>query len=95
MRQEKYEKLKQLYDSKHMEDVCADAIEAVRSEKKIRELSKEIADTQQRLIDMIGGFESEANSAVLEELMDLYNRRESKLLEAVYILGACDAEVYL
>ena len=33
MRQEKYEKLKQLYDSKHMEDVCADAIEAISTRK--------------------------------------------------------------
>ena len=46
------------------------------------------------LIDIIGGFESDANS-VLENLMDLYNQRECKLLEAVYILGACDAETYL
>ena len=94
MRQEKYDRLKKMYDSKHMEDVCADAVEAVRSEKKIKELSKEIADTQQRLIDMIGGFDSEASS-LLEDLQDLYNQRESKLFEAIYILGACDAEVYL
>jgi predicted glycosyltransferase len=94
MRQEKYDRLKKMYDSKHMEDVCADAVEAVRSEKKIKELSKEIADTQQRLIDMIGGFDSEASS-LLEDLLDLYNQRESKLFEAIYILGACDAETYL
>lgn len=94
MRQERYDKLKKMYDSKHLEDVCADAVEAVRSEKKIKELSKEIADTQQRLIDMIGGFDSEASS-LLEDLQDLYNQRESKLFEAIYILGACDAEVYL
>ena len=62
--------------------------------KKISDLSKKIVETQQRLIDIIGGFESDANS-VLENLMDLYNQRECKLLEAVYILGACDAETYL
>lgn len=83
-----------MYDSKHTEDVCADAIEAIHAEKKIRDLSKEIAETQQRLIDIIGGFESDANS-VLEDLIDLYNQRECKLFEAVYILGACDAETYL
>lgn len=94
MRQEKYEKLKQLYDSKHMEDVCADAIEAIHAERKIRDFNKEIADTQQQLIGMIGGFDSDAN-VVLENLMDLYNQRECELLEAVYILGACDAETYL
>lgn len=94
MRQEKYDRLKKMYDSKHMEDVCADAIEAIHAEKKIRDLSKEIAETQQRLINIIGGFESDANS-VLEYLMELYNQRECKLLEAVYILGACDGETYL
>lgn len=86
--------MKKMYDSKHFEDVCADAIEAVNVEKKISDLSKKIVETQQRLIDIIGGFESDANS-VLENLMDLYNQRECKLLEAVYILGACDAETYL
>lgn len=87
--------MKKMYDSKHFEDVCADAIEAVNAEKKISDLSKKIVETQQRLIDIIGGFESDANS-VLENLMDLlYNQRECKLLEAVYILGACDAETYL
>ena len=94
MRQEKYDRLKKMYDSKHFEDVCADAIEAVNAEKKISDLCKEIAETQQRLISIIGGFESDAN-LVLEDLMDLYNQRECKLLEAVYILGACDAETYL
>lgn len=94
MRQERYDRLKKMYDSKHTEDVCADAIEAIHAEKKIRDLSKEIAETQQRLIDIIGGFESDANS-VLEDLIDLYNQRECKLFEAVYILGACDAETYL
>ena len=94
MRQEKYDRLKKMYDSKHFEDVCADAIEAVNAEKKISDHSKKIVETQQRLIDIIGGFESDANS-VLENLMDLYNQRECKLLEAVYILGACDAETYL
>ena len=34
MRQEKYDRLKKMYDSKHFEDVCADAIEAVNAEKK-------------------------------------------------------------
>lgn len=62
--------------------------------KKISDLSKEIADTQQQLIGMIGGFDSDAN-VVLENLMDLYNQRMCKLLEAVYILGASDAETYL
>lgn len=94
MRQERYDRLKKMYDSKHFEDVCADAVEAIKAERKIKELGKEIADTQQRLISMIGGFDSDAN-AVLENLMDLYNQRECKLLEAVYILGACDAETYL
>ena len=94
MRQERYDRLKKMYDSKHFEDVCADAIEAVNAVKKISDLSKKIVETQQRLIDIIGGFESDANS-VLENLMDLYNQRECKLLEAVYILGACDAETYL
>ena len=59
MRQERYDKLKKMYDSKHLEDVCADAIEAVNAEKKISDLSKEIADTQQQLIGMIGGFDSD------------------------------------
>lgn len=94
MRQERYDKLKKMYDSKHLEDVCADAIEAANAEKKISDLSKEIADTQQQLIGMIGGFDSDAN-VVLENLMDLYNQRMCKLLEAVYILGASDAETYL
>lgn len=35
MRQERYDRLKKMYDSKHFEDVCADAIEAVNAEKKI------------------------------------------------------------
>ena len=51
-------------------------------------------EKQQKLILLIGGYDSEANM-VLEDLMDIYNERESKLLEALYILGACDAEVYL
>ena len=55
MRQEKYDRLKKMYDSKHFEDVCADAIEAVNAEKKISDLGKEIAETQQRLISIIGG----------------------------------------
>ena len=32
MRQEKYDRLKKMYDSKHFEDVCADAIEAVNAD---------------------------------------------------------------
>ena len=83
MRQEMYNRLKKMYESKHMEDACTDAIEAIHAEKKVKELSKEIADTQQRLIDMIGGFDSEASS-LLEDLLDLYNQRESKLFEAIY-----------
>lgn len=94
MRQEMYNKLKRMYDSKHMEDACTDAIEAIHAEKKINELRKKIAEKQRQLIGMIGGFDSDANS-VLEDLINLYNERDSKLFEALYILGACDAETYL
>lgn len=94
MRQEKYEKLKKLYETKHTEDVCSDAIEAIQAEKLIKELGQKIQEKQQQLITLSGGYDSETNM-VLEDLLDLYNKRESKLLEAVYILGACDAETYL
>lgn len=46
------------------------------------------------MIMLTGGYESEANS-LLEDFLNLYNQRESKLFEAIYILGACDAETYL
>lgn len=94
MRQERYKRLKKMYDSKHLEDVCADAIEAVHGEEAIKDLSKEIRDKQQQLIVLTGGYDSEANS-LLEDLLNLYSQRESKLLEAIYILGVCDAETYL
>lgn len=94
MRQEMYEKLKKLYETKHTEDVCGDAIEAIHAEDVIKGLGKKIQEKQQQLIALAGGYDSEINKE-LEELMDLYNERESKLLEALYILGICDAEVYL
>lgn len=90
MRQERYKRLKRMYDTKHMEDVCNDAIEAVHEEETIKELGKKIRETQKQLIMLTGGYESEANS-----LLEDYNQRESKLFEAIYILGACDAETYL
>lgn len=83
-----------MYESKHVEDVCGDAIEAIHAEEIIKDMGRRIQEKQQKLISLIGGYDSEANM-VLEDLMDLYNERESKLLEALYILGACDAEVYL
>lgn len=94
MRQERYKRLKRMYDTKHMEDVCNDAIEAVHEEETIKELGKKIRETQKQLIMLTGGYESEANS-ILEDFLNLYNQRESKLFEAIYILGACDAETYL
>lgn len=94
MRPEKYKKLKKLYETKHTEDVCSDAIEAIHEEELIKELGKKIQEKQQQLISIAGGYDSELY-AVLEDLMDLYEERESKLLEALYILGACDAEIYL
>lgn len=94
MRKERYEHLKRMYESKHVEDVCGDAIEAIHAEEIIKDMGRRIQEKQQKLISLIGGYDSEANM-VLEDLMDLYNERESKLLEALYILGACDAEVYL
>ena len=100
MRKERYELLKKMYESKHGEDVCGDAIEAINAEALVKELGQKIQEKQQKLISLIGGYDSEANM-VLEDLMDtlknfrVYNERESKLLEALYILGACDAEVYL
>ena len=94
MRREKYENLKKLYETKHMEDVCGDAIEAIRAEELIKELGRKIQEKQKKLISLAGGYDSELY-AVLEDLMDLYEERESKLLEALNILGACDAEVYL
>ena len=94
MRKERYELLKKMYESKHGEDVCGDAIEAINAEALVKELGQKIQEKQQKLISLIGGYDSEANM-VLEDLMDIYNEREIKLLEALYILGACDAEVYL
>ena len=94
MRKERYELLKKMYESKHGEDVCGDAIEAINAEALVKELGQKIQEKQQKLISLIGGYDSEANM-VLEDLMDIYNERESKLLEALYILGAGDAEVYL
>lgn len=94
MRKERYEHLKHMYESKHGEDVCGDAIEAIHAEEIIKDMGRRIQEKQQKLISLIGGYDSEANM-VLEDLMDIYNERESKLLEALYILGACDAEVYL
>ena len=94
MRKERYELLKKMYESTHGEDVCGDAIEAINAEALVKELGQKIQEKQQKLISLIGGYDSEANM-VLEDLMDIYNERESKLLEALYILGACDAEVYL
>jgi DNA mismatch repair ATPase MutS len=94
MRKERYEHLKRMYESKHVEDVCGDAIEAIHAEEIIEELGRKIREKQQQLIALAGGYDSEMNKE-LEELMDLYNERESKLLEALYILGVCDAEVYL
>lgn len=94
MRKEKYELLKKMYESKHREDICGDAIEAINAEEIIKDMGRRIQEKQQKLISLIGGYDSEANM-VLEDLMDIYNERESKLLEALYILGACDAEVYL
>ena len=94
MRTERYEHLKRMYESKHVEDVCGDAIEAIHAEEIIKDMGRRIQEKQQKLISLIGGYDSEANM-LLEDLMDLYNERESKLLEALYILGACDAEVYL
>ena len=94
MRKERYELLKKMYESKHGEDVCGDAIEAINAEALVKELGQKIQEKQQKLISLIGGYDLEANM-VLEDLMDIYNERESKLLEALYILGAFDAEVYL
>ena len=94
MRKERYEHLKRMYESKHVEDVWGDAIEAIHTEEIIKDMGRRIQEKQQKLISLIGGYDSEANM-LLEDLMDLYNERESKLLEALYILGACDAEVYL
>ena len=94
MRKERYELLKKMYESKHGEDVCGDAIEAINAEEIIKDMGRRMQEKQQKLILLIGGYDSEANM-VLEDLMDIYNERESKLLEALYILGDCDAEVYL
>ncbi len=93
MREERYNRLKKLYETKH-EDVCSDAIEAIHAEECMKALEKKIQEAQQKMISLVGGCDSEVNK-VLEDLMDLYSERESKLLEALYILGACDAEVYL
>lgn len=94
MRQEKYKRLKRMYETKHMEDICSDAIEATREEEVIKELGRKIRATQKQLITLTGGYDSEANS-LLEDLLNLYSQRDSKLFEAIYMLGACDAEVYL
>lgn len=93
MRKERYERLKKLYETKH-EDVCSDAIEAIHAEGCMKALEKKIQEAQQKIMALAGGYDSEVNK-VLEDLMDLYGERESQLLEAVYILGVCDAEVYL
>lgn len=93
MRKERYERLKKLYETKH-EDICSDAIEAICAEESIKELDRKIREKQQQLISLSGGYDSELNVA-LEYLMDLYGERESKLFEALYILGVCDADIYL
>ncbi len=77
MRKERYEHLKRMYESKHVEDVCDDAIEAIHAEEIIKDMGRRIQEKQQKLISLIGGYDSEANM-VLEDLMDLYNERESK-----------------
>ena len=80
----------------YLSDIVAEAnmIQAVHEEETIKELGKKIRETQKQLIMLTGGYESEANS-LLEDFLNLYNQRESKLFEAIYILGACDAETYL
>lgn len=45
-------------------------------------------------VGILTAAEAERRS-LLEDFLNLYNQRESKLFEAIYILGACDAETYL
>lgn len=48
MRQERYKRLKRMYDTKHMEDVCNDAIEAVHEEETRQSKSLERRSERRR-----------------------------------------------